>query len=63
MQSRADDARRGLECRQLGGIDRTALFCVVERHDACEFTGDEDRHDRLRLGADALESGRCVLRR
>ena len=56
MQRGADDAGRGLEGRQLGGIDRTPLAGVVESDDTDELAGNEDRHDRLGLGADAFES-------
>ena len=57
MERRADHPGRGLERGELGGVDGALAARVVESHDAVELTGDEDRHDRLGLRADALDGG------
>ena len=62
VQRGADHAGRGLERRKFGGVDRTVLARVVESHHADELTGDEDRHDGLALGADALDARGAPVR-
>jgi len=59
VQRGADHAGRGLERRELRGVDGAVLARVVESHDPHELPGHEDRHDRLGLGADSPEA-RCL---
>ena len=58
MQRGTDHAGGGLERGQLGSIDGPLLAGVVEAHHPDELARHEDRHDRLGLGADALDA-RC----
>jgi hypothetical protein len=62
MERRADHPGCGLERRELRGVDGALPPCVVEAHDAVELTGDEDRYDRLGLGADAFDGGAMTAR-
>jgi hypothetical protein len=60
VQRGADHSGGGLEGGELRGIDGAMLPRVVEAHDARELAGDEYRHDRLGLGADALDEGERI---
>ena len=61
MKRGADDARRHLERRQLGGIDGAKLPRAVEPDDTDVLAVDEHRHDGLGLRAHAFEHAAAGL--